>query len=126
MNSQDRHHESTDSVSARARHLFDRASTRLDARTANALRLARREALAPARPVRRGVWIPAGAAMAAVLAIGLSWWLPQQASVAPGATGAIAQLPSANPEFAVDDDADLYAWLGDAPIAIDDTKGGAL
>ncbi len=126
MNSQDQQNDAPEAITARARDLFDRASTQLDARTANTLRLARREALAPSRPKRRGAWIPAGAAMAAVLAVGLSWWLPQQSTVVPGASGEFVAVPAASTELAVDDDAELYAWLGDAPVAIEPAKGGAL
>lgn len=126
MNSQDRQDHAPDAITARARHLFDRASSQLDARTANTLRLARREALAPSRPMRRGAWIPAGAAMAAVLAVGLSWWLPQQSAVAPTATGELAAVTAVNPALAVDDDAELYAWLGDAPVAVEPANGSAL
>jgi len=44
------------------------------------------------------------------------------------APGTVAGAPTgAPPEWvASDEDADLYAWLGEAPVAIDKTKGGAL
>ena len=123
MNGQDRQHDAHDPALARTRGLFNRASARIDHAAANRLRLARREALAPSRPARRGAWIPAGAAMAAVLALGLSWWLPEKGAVG---TDSVAQTASTAPEWDVDEDTDLYAWLGEAPVAIDATGKGAL
>jgi hypothetical protein len=123
MNSHDpRHHDHTLGT-ARMRELFERASHRVDAAAANRLRRARRDALAPAPQRRLGAWIPAGAAMAAVLAVGVGWWLPERSTVVPSS---VAQADAADPAWAVDDDADVYAWLGDAPVAIDSPKEGAL
>jgi len=106
-----------------ARALFERASANLDPAMANRLRLVRRAAQSPA-PRVRAAWVPAGAAMAAFVAVGLAWWLPEPAAT----TGAVAGSPmGAPPEWiATDEDADLYAWLGEAPVAIDKTKDGAL
>lgn len=123
MNGQDPNHDQDTPATVRARALFDRASARVDHNAVNRLRLARREALAPTLPRRRGAWIPAGAAMAAVLAIGLSWWLPERGTVAPTN---VAQTQAQDPEWAVDEDADLYAWLGDAPVATGKPREGAL
>ncbi|HMB55728.1 MAG TPA: hypothetical protein VKM35_00800 [Arenimonas sp.] len=109
-----------------ARALFDRASARLDTATANRLRLARREALSA--PRHRPMFLPVGAAAAAVLAIGLVWWLPKPAvDVAP-----TTAETSTDPALLGEDDTELYAWLGDAPVAPDkgksetNSKDGAL
>ena len=62
-------------MDAKARALFERSVEQLDEATVRRLRLARRSTLAaPAAPRWRG-W-PAGLAAAAVLALGLAWWLP--------------------------------------------------
>jgi hypothetical protein len=123
MNGHDPRHESDTPGTLPVRDLFDRASRRVDAAAANRLRHARREALAPVPPRRLGAWIPAGAAMAAVLAVGLAWWLPEQPAVVPSG---MVQTDAADPAWAIDEDAEVYAWLGDAPVATDRPKEGAL
>lgn len=98
-----------------ARALFERASERLDQGTAFRLRRAREAALqAPAAPAR--AWgVPAGAFAAAVLALGLAWWLPGRPAGAPA-----APQPLASEEIdalVLAEDAELYAWLAEAPVA---------
>lgn len=99
----------------RARDLFDRASNRLDQGTAFRLRRAREAALRPesAAPGRR-MW-PAGAVAASVMALGLAWWIPSR--IGPEAPGT---PPLANEEvesLVMAEDAELYAWLAEAPVA---------
>ena len=97
--------------------LFEDAVQRLDLGAANRLRLARRAALAGAAPAaRRGrAWLPALAA-AAVLVLGLAWWLPRGPAPAPVAPPALASEDAA--VVAEDsEDAELYAWLAEAPVA---------
>lgn len=106
-----------EALAARSRARFERAVRQVPVATANRLRLARRAALAeggasPARPMR---WlVPLGASAALVL--GLAWWRGTvEAPPAPGgapATFAVDALPA-------EDDADLYAWLAEAPVASD-------
>jgi hypothetical protein len=100
-----------------AKALFEQATQRLDPASANRLRLARRAALAgDGGQARRATWRPALAA-AAVLALGLAWWLPRhrtQTETAPPAVAADEALP---PE--VEEDSELYAWLAEAPVASD-------
>lgn len=104
-----------DPIPDRARDLFDRASERLDQGTAFRLRRAREAALrpAPAALPGRRLW-PAGAVAASVMALGLAWWIPQAGPDSPTA----APLASEEIESLVlAEDAELYAWLADAPVA---------
>ena len=105
--------------------LFEGTVQRLDAGAAGRLRQARRAVLAGAAPAgaQRARWLPAMAA-AAALVLGLAWWLPQRgAAPVPVATTAPMAAQAGNDEAAVlaDDgeDADLYAWLAEAPVAAD-------
>lgn len=101
--------------SDKARALFDRASAGLDQGMAFRLRRAREAALQANRPPSRAWGVPAGAFAAAVLALGLAWWLPARtgpATVAPDS------LASEDIEALVmAEDAELYAWLAEAPVA---------
>lgn len=97
------------------RALFDRASDRLDQGMAFRLRRAREAALMP-RPAKAPAWrVPAGAAAAAVLALGLAWWLPGRDAPSPADPGALASEDLE--ALVVAEDAELYAWLADAPVA---------
>lgn len=101
----------------KARALFERAARGLDADAAKRLRLARREALARSAPSPAFAWLPT-LAMTGVLVLGLAWWLPRSDAVpAPGpeAAAPVEEIVLAE----VDDDADLYAWLAEAPVAAD-------
>ncbi|KFN43344.1 hypothetical protein [Arenimonas oryziterrae] len=126
MNGHDPNHlpDETASVDA-ARQLFDRAGDRLDTATANRLRLMRREALrGAAGPASRlGTWLPVGAAAVAVLALAIAWR-------APVPEENIADTPDTelgtDPAVTGEDDAELYAWLGDAPVATTPGKAGTL
>jgi hypothetical protein len=108
---------SHDPITPAARDLFDRASVRVDQASAYRLRRARQEAL-QARPRPRGIagLVPAGAVAAAVLALGLAWWMPRHpdtAPVTPEATVADAEIDG----LMTEEDPELYAWLADAPVA---------
>ncbi len=117
------HDPKHDTDPSAARALFERACQRLDPAMGNRLRLARRAALSP--PTRfRTAWLPAGAAIATLLALGVAWWLPEPATTSTDFAQATTDTP---PEWvASDEDADMYAWLAEAPVAIDNGKGGAL
>jgi hypothetical protein len=143
MNSDDR----DDPLLRRAREAFEGAVDGVDPSTANRLRLARRAALAaPASP--RGWLLPlAGAAAMGVLAW-LAWPRAQvpTALPAPVATMPVAPAPAVvvapgepvveepavdlliedvpvddDTDWAAldDDDAEVYEWLADAPVAPD-------
>ena len=108
---------SHDPNTSHARDLFDRASTRVDPGTAQRLRRARQQALqAPARSRGLPGLVPAGAFAAAVLALGLVWWMPPLPGTAPaGATVAAADAEIDG--LMTEEDPELYAWLADAPVA---------
>lgn len=98
------------------RQLFERAAARVDQGMAFRLRRARGQAL-QGRPARRprGNLLPVGAVAAAVLALGLAWWLPGSPGQAPGTGDALAQ---ADVEALVQaEDAELYAWLAEGRVA---------
>lgn len=98
-----------------ARVLFARASDRLDQGMAFRLRRARESALQARPAAARGWRLPAGAFAAAVLALGLAWWLPGRPWLVPADP---APLAGEDVEaLVVAEDAELYAWLADAPVA---------
>ena len=109
---------SQDPITPRARDLFERASTGLDQGMAFRLRRARHDAQQPRRLPRGGsILVPAGAFAAAVLALGLAWWLPQSS---PPPTPVDAGEVAVNAELdalVIEEDPELYAWLADAPVA---------
>lgn len=95
------------------RQSFEDAVARLDVATANRLRLLRRQALAQPRPARPR-WMPAVAAAGVLLALGLGW---RMAGPSPSPTAARAADADLALDLASDEDAALYAWLGEAPVA---------
>lgn len=108
---------SHDPIHQNARELFDRASARVDAPTAMQLRLARQDALQsrPRARIAAGL-MPAGAFAAAVLALGLAWWVPQRPASPPA--GAPTAAADAEIEgLMTEEDPELYSWLADAPVA---------
>lgn len=110
---------SHDPITSTARDLFERASARVDHGTAFRLRRARQDALqaqAQARPRGFAGLVPAGAFAAAVLALGLAWWMPQRPDVAPAAT-TISSADADIEGLMTEEDPELYAWLADAPVA---------
>jgi hypothetical protein len=106
---------------AAPRALFEEAVRRLDGNAAGQLRAVRRRALeAGAGDTRslRPAWKPA-LATAALLAVGLAWWLPQRevaTPVAPAAAPPVAEEPVL---VEAADEAEIYAWLSEAPVAAD-------
>ena len=107
-----------DPITDRARDLFERASDGLDQGMAFRLRRARHEAQ-QVRPARRGLAlaVPAGAFAAAVLALGLAWWLPQRTVMPPATDPALAASTAELDALVIEEDAELYAWLAEAPVA---------
>ena len=107
---------------ARARDLFARAAERTDFEAGARLREARRQALSPriAPPAWR-LAVPLGAAAALAVAFGVTRWTPATTPAPVPAEAAIAAIDPATPDeierLLATDDADLYAWLGDAPVA---------
>ena len=121
-------------LARRARDTFDAACADLDPAAANRLRLARRAALAAPRAAH---WRLAPVAGAIALGLAGLWAWPRVQ--APPATVPVARAPAAStaPQVAANaiddapaadepdwdtldaDDADLYAWLAEAPVAAD-------
>jgi hypothetical protein len=104
----------------RARGLFERSVEQLDDAAIRRLRLARRSTLASglSPSMRWRAW-PAGLAAAGVLALGLAWWWPHAAAKPQAPVAATrASADTEEPVLAeADDDADLYVFLADAPVA---------
>jgi hypothetical protein len=112
-----------DPMTKKMREVFDLASDSVDPATGNRLRLMRRDALANGAPRRSPYrWFPLGAAAAAILGVGLTWWLPQQRAVNSPAEN---NLAATDPDLLPDDDTEIYTWLGDAPVATNDTTAGS-
>ncbi len=100
-----------------ARELFDRASARVDTGMAHRLRRARQDALqATPRGHRMAGLMPVGAFAAAVLAVGLAWWMPPSTTALPDPPG-IAAADLEIDGLIAEEDPELYAWLADAPVA---------
>ena len=108
---------------ARARELFERSVREMDEIAVKRLRLARRATLSAREPAA-SAWQgwAGGFAVASVLALGLAWWWPREA-VAPPAPVAAPSVPAPAPAAdepvlaEAGEDAELYAWLGEAPVA---------
>jgi hypothetical protein len=110
-----------------SRELFERAVDRVDLATSNRLRLMRRDALSNAPrhepgPVRR--WLPVASIASALIVAGLVWWLPRAPEPTIAATPDSMDVSDAT--FPADDESELYAWLGEAPVAVDPPQGEAL
>lgn len=115
MKRQDENNAADRQLASKARQEFESAVDSIDAGTRNRLRLMRRDALAGMQASGRGWLVPSIAAAAAVLAIGLAW---RQPAVPTDSTmPALADDEAAQLGFPSDDEAELYAWLGDAPVA---------
>ena len=107
-------------IAAQARESFGQAVDSLDAGTANRLRLFRREALGSPRRRVRAWLLPIGAVAATVLVLTINWRAP--AANPPNDPIVVEDL--APLEFPTEDEAELYAWLGEAPVAT--AEGSAL
>lgn len=115
MTSQDDEDPAVRLIAGRARQEFEAAVESIDAGTRNRLRLMRREALAEPRAPAQSWLVPSMAVAAAVLAIGLAWRQP--AMPTDPTTPVLAADEVAQSDFPSEDEAELYAWLGDAPVA---------
>lgn len=121
MNEPNANETARDPILEKSRHLFQDQCAHLDMATGNRLRLMRRDTLNALQPRHRRAGWQAGAA-ALTLAIGMAWWLPSRNSDPDSETYA-AQISEA--ALLEDEDAELYAWLGEAPVAIDASAGEA-
>lgn len=108
---------------ANSRALFERSVANIDLGTGNRLRLMRRDALAGGQP-RRARWLLTAATASALLLASLAWWLPstplQTADSQP------APMEIGDTLLPSEDEAELYAWLGEAPVAVDPAQEEAL
>lgn len=123
----------------RSRALFEAQVDATDAATRTALRSRRREALARSAGTPRRWWWPAGGMATAALVVAL--YLPHQpdpprAPTTPSVTAGPPASPQAPAEAAalaetstleLENDAEFYAWLAQAPVDTDapapDLKG---
>lgn len=109
---------------AKSRELFQRSVERVDVAAGNRLRLMRRDALSRPARASRAWLLPAGVAALAVLLVSSALWLPRSPELIVRAApdnAAVGDLA-----ISADDDSELYAWLGDAPVAVDPMPGGTL
>ena len=116
-------HPQDEVIRSRARESFEQSVAGLDQATGNRLRLMRREAIAGARPKAVTWGLPMAAAAVAILSIGLAWRTDNLPSAPPTPAAGTGDEVSAT-GFPSEEDADLYAWLGEAPVA--PAKGEAL
>ena len=115
MSSQDDNNPADRVVATKARKEFEVAVGSIDAGTGNRLRLMRREALAGPRTAKHSWLVPSVAVAAAMLAISLAWRQP--ALPTDATTPALAADEAAALGFPSEDEAELYAWLAEAPVA---------
>ena len=106
-----------------ARELFEDSVQRIDPETAMRLRQIRRERLSGPQRTTRPWLIPTAATLAAVLILAMIHWLPAAGTPAAHAPEAVAVDDSV---YVGDDDAELYAWLGEGPVAVGNSGGGKL
>ncbi|MEO7252435.1 MAG: hypothetical protein ABIW30_07505 [Arenimonas sp.] len=125
MNSHDTDHDARVDPAglSRARELFEHSVQRIDPATATRLRHMRRELLSGPQRTTRPWLIPAAATMSALLILAMTHWLPAASTSAAPAPETIAVDDSV---FAADEDAELYAWLGEGPVAVGNAGGGKL
>lgn len=97
---------------------FDESVESLDTATSNRLRLMRRNALStPAHHASSGRrWLPAAAVATVFLFAALAWIA---APSPPGPSPVVQSEDIAEPFLAADDEIELYAWLGEAPVAVE-------
>jgi hypothetical protein len=100
---------------AAAREVFERAAEQVDVATRNRLRLMRRQALSANRARPLPWLVPAAAAL---LLVSLAVWPPAR-TARQAATSTPTPAETSETTFPMDDDAELYAWLGDAPVSIE-------
>lgn len=107
----------------RARELFEHSVQGIDPATASRLRRIRRELLSGPQRSTRPWLLPAAATLSTVLILAIVHWSPQAGSPPAHAPAAIAVDDSV---YAADDDAELYAWLGEGPVAVGNAGGNKL
>lgn len=112
------------SAAADYRRLFEQSVERIDVGTANRLRLMRRDALAAAPAPRFRGLLAVAMTASVLLLIGLAWWRPMPS--APSAATPATATDLAALATAGDEDVELYAWLGEAPVAVDAAPGDSL
>ena len=112
---------SIDAALQASRERFEHAVDQLDVEAGNRLRLARRAAQSTTRRSRAGWLVPAGTALALSM-LGLF------AGPSRAPEPAMPAIPADSLEagFPGDEEAEVYAWLGEAPVAVDPAKPGAL
>lgn len=100
----------------RTREVLEESASRLDGRTLSRLTQARHAALEQSRqPAARrwGLFIPAGAAVAAAV-LAVVMWTGQPRAVEPGAADDLEMLADSDaPVFAEGDDLEFYEWAAD-------------
>lgn len=96
---------------------FENAVAALDHGTGNRLRLMRRKAVSAARTPARARGFALAATAVAVLAFGLVWRNGTKPVSVPSPTAATPAAEVSATGFPSEEDADLYAWLGEAPVA---------
>lgn len=107
----------------RARELFEHSVQGIDPATASRLRQIRRELLSDRKRMTRQWLVPAAATLSAVLIVVMFHWLPAASTHTARAPETVALDDSV---YAADEDAELYAWLGDAPVSVGNAGGGKL
>jgi hypothetical protein len=110
----------TDPIATKSRAVFEHSVATLDVATANRLRLMRRDTLAQSAPSRfKSFLIPVSASFA--IALGVAIFLPQfQASKA------VTEQDSVYIAAEDDADAEMLAWLADAPVDVSSDLQGSL
>ena len=129
MNGHDHDHRTPGEADglAASRELFERSVERIDVATGNRLRLMRRDALASATLHGRNTakrWLPAAGLASAALLVALALWLPREAE--QGVATSPESIEIIEAAFPAEDEAELYAWLSEAPVAVDPPQGGTL
>ena len=105
------------------RELFEHSVQGIDPATATRLRQIRRELFSDRKRTTRPWLIPAAATFSAVLLLAMFDWMPAASTPVPHAPETFAVDDSV---YAADDEAEVYAWLGDAPVAVGNAGGGKL
>jgi len=128
MNGRDPDHREAGEAAgpAAARDLFERSVERIDVATGNRLRLMRRDALASSMraPNSTRRWLPAAGLASAALVVTLALLLPREPE--PSIASGQEPIDVSETVFPAEDEAELYAWLGEAPVAVDPPQGGTL
>lgn len=110
----------TDPISNKSRTVFEHSVATLDVATANRLRLMRRDTLSRQAPGRfKAFLIPVSASLA--IALGVALFLPQLQSAK-----AFTEQDTVYISTEDDADAEMLAWLADAPVEVSSDLEGSL